>query len=84
MVYRDRRLQGILWSPAMYREKCCTKAIHTAMFIDRQYNIHYTMVITIAGKRIFDEIIAAASGKITKAERFGQRDFSIFKMNVNI
>jgi altronate dehydratase large subunit len=37
-----------------------------------------------AGKRIFDEIIAAASGKITKAERFGQRDFCIFKMNMNI
>ena len=37
-----------------------------------------------AGKRIFDEIIAVASGKITKAERFGQRDFCIFKMNMNI
>jgi altronate dehydratase large subunit len=37
-----------------------------------------------AGKRIFDEIIAVASGKITKAERFGQRDFCIFKTNMNI
>jgi altronate dehydratase large subunit len=37
-----------------------------------------------AGKRIFDEIIAVASGKITKAERLGQRDFCIFKMNMNI
>jgi altronate dehydratase large subunit len=37
-----------------------------------------------AGKRIFDEIIAVASGKVTKAERLGQRDFCIFKMNMNI
>ena len=37
-----------------------------------------------AGKRIFDEIIAVTSGKITKAERFSQRDFCIFKMNMNI
>lgn len=37
-----------------------------------------------AGKRIFDEVIAVASGKITKAERLGQRDFCIFKMNMNI
>jgi altronate dehydratase large subunit len=37
-----------------------------------------------AGKRIFDEIVAVASGKITKAERFDQRDFCIFKMNMNI
>ncbi len=37
-----------------------------------------------AGKRIFDEIIAVTSGKITKAERFNQRDFCIFKTNMNI
>jgi altronate dehydratase large subunit len=37
-----------------------------------------------AGKRIFDEIIAVASGKITKAERLGQNDFCIFKVNMNI
>jgi altronate dehydratase large subunit len=37
-----------------------------------------------AGKRIFEEIIAVASGKITKAEKLGQRDFCIFKMNINI
>ena len=34
--------------------------------------------------RLHDEIIAVASGKITKAERFDQRDFCIFKMNMNI
>jgi altronate dehydratase large subunit len=37
-----------------------------------------------AGKRIFEEVISVTSGKITKAEKLGQRDFCIFKMNVNI
>jgi altronate dehydratase large subunit len=36
------------------------------------------------GKRIFEEIIAVASGKITKAEKLGLRDFCIFKINMNI
>jgi len=37
-----------------------------------------------AGKRIFEEVILVASGKITKAEKLNQRDFCIFKMNINI
>jgi altronate dehydratase large subunit len=37
-----------------------------------------------AGKRIFEEMISVASGKVTKAERLRQRDFCIFKKNVNI
>ena len=37
-----------------------------------------------AGKRIFEEVLAVASGKATKAEKQGQRDFCIFKMNMNI
>jgi altronate dehydratase large subunit len=37
-----------------------------------------------AGNRIFEEIAAVASGKLTKAERLGQRDFCIFKMHMNI
>lgn len=37
-----------------------------------------------AGKRIFEEVISVASGKVTKAEKLGQRDFCIFKMNINI
>ncbi len=37
-----------------------------------------------AGKRIFEEVISVASGKLTKAERLGQRDFAIFKKNPNI
>jgi altronate dehydratase large subunit len=37
-----------------------------------------------AGKRIFEEIISVASGKVTKAEKLGQRDFCLFKMSINI
>ncbi|HOE18942.1 MAG TPA: UxaA family hydrolase [Syntrophorhabdaceae bacterium] len=37
-----------------------------------------------AGERILREIIAVASGKMTKAESLGQRDFAIFTMHVNI
>lgn len=37
-----------------------------------------------AGKRVFEGIIAVASGKLTKAEMLGQKDFCIFKMNPNI
>ena len=37
-----------------------------------------------AGKRIFEEVVSVASGKVTKAEKLGQRDFCLFKMNINI
>jgi altronate dehydratase large subunit len=37
-----------------------------------------------AGKRIFEEVISVASGTVTKAEELGQRDFCLFKMNINI
>jgi altronate dehydratase large subunit len=37
--------------------------------------------VSVAGKRIFEEIVAVASGKLTKAEKCFQRDFAIFKMN---
>ncbi len=40
--------------------------------------------VKAAGKRIFERVIAAASGRLTKAERLGQRDFCLFKMNINI
>jgi len=36
-----------------------------------------------AGQRIFEEMIAVASGKLTKAEKLGQRDFCIFKIGLN-
>jgi altronate dehydratase large subunit len=39
--------------------------------------------VSRAGKRIFEEILAAASGKVTKAEKAFQRDFAIFKINPN-
>ena len=37
-----------------------------------------------AGKKIFGETISVASGKLTKAEKLGQRDFCIFKLNPDI
>lgn len=37
-----------------------------------------------AGHRLFDEIISVASGKPTKAERLGQRDFCIFQIGLHI
>ena len=40
--------------------------------------------LTGAGRRIFEEIVSVASGKLTKAEKLGQRDFCIFKLNPNI
>lgn len=36
-----------------------------------------------AGKRIFEEVAAVASGKMVKAEKLGQRDFCIFKIGLN-
>jgi altronate dehydratase large subunit len=36
------------------------------------------------GKRIFEEVVAVASGKLTKAEKCLQRDFAIFKINPDI
>jgi len=40
--------------------------------------------VSRAGKRIFEEMLAAASGKATKAEKVFQRDFAIFKINPDI
>jgi altronate dehydratase len=42
-----------------------------------------TIVEVEADKRIFDEMIAVASGKLCKAEKLGQRDFCIFKIGIN-
>jgi altronate dehydratase large subunit len=36
-----------------------------------------------AGRTVFNEMIAVASGKLTKAEKLGQRDFCIFKIGLN-
>jgi altronate dehydratase large subunit len=43
-----------------------------------------TESLTEAGRRIFEEMIQVASGKPTKAEKLGQKDFCIFKLNPNI
>jgi altronate dehydratase large subunit len=40
--------------------------------------------VTQAGRRIFEEIAAVASGKLTKAEKAFQRDFAIFKIYPDI
>lgn len=37
-----------------------------------------------AGKRIFEEMVSVASGKVTRAEKMGQRDFCMFKLHINI
>ncbi len=37
-----------------------------------------------AGKQIFEVMISVASGKLTKAEKLGQKDFCIFKINPDI
>ncbi len=36
-----------------------------------------------AGRRIFEEMLAVASGKLSKAEKLGQKDFCIFKIGIN-
>ena len=54
------------------------------MDMDASKIIQGKETVAEAGRRIFDEMIAVASGKLTKAERVGQRDFAIFKMHPNI
>jgi altronate dehydratase large subunit len=39
-----------------------------------------TCSIEEAGQRIFDEIVAVAEGKLTKAERLGHMEFSIYRI----
>lgn len=40
--------------------------------------------VKAAGRRVFEEIVAVASGKLTRAEKLGQRDFAIFSIYPNI
>jgi altronate dehydratase large subunit len=54
------------------------------MDIDTSRILQGKETVKSAGERIFEEVISVASGKITKAEKQRQRDFCIFKMNVNI
>jgi altronate dehydratase large subunit len=54
------------------------------MDIDVSKIIEGKETVQSAGERILEEIISVASGKATKAEKLGQRDFCLFKMNINI
>lgn len=42
--------------------------------------IEGTLSIEQAGRRVFDEILAVAGGKLTKAERLGHTEFSIYRV----
>ena len=42
--------------------------------------IEGSLAIERAGERIFDEILDVANGKLTKAERLGHTEFSIYRM----
>ena len=42
--------------------------------------IEGALAIEPAGERIFDEILDVANGKLTKAERLGHTEFSIYRM----
>jgi altronate dehydratase large subunit len=42
--------------------------------------IEGTCTIEEAGRRVFDEILAVAEGKLTKAERLGHTEFSIYRI----
>jgi len=54
------------------------------MDIDMSRILQGKETVTEAGRRIIEEVISVASGRITKAEKQGQRDFCLFKMNINI
>ncbi len=54
------------------------------MDIDMSRIIDGRETLEAAGKRVLNEIITVASGKLTKAERNRQHDFCIFKTNMNI
>ena len=46
--------------------------------------LHGKESVKTAGERIYKELISVASGKPTKAEKNGHRDFCMFKINMNI
>ena len=55
-----------------------------SMDVDVSGIVRGRQTVRDAGQKVFDQIVAVASGKTTKAERLGQRDFCIFKVNMNI
>ena len=55
-----------------------------AIDVDVSRVLKGTETLKHAGQRLFEEMIAVASGKPTKAERLGQRDFCIFTIGTHI
>jgi altronate dehydratase large subunit len=64
--------------------KSTFRTMRDNMDIDVSKILEGKETVQSAGKRIFEEVIAVASGKVIKAEKHGQRDFCLFKMNINI
>jgi altronate dehydratase large subunit len=59
-------------------------ALRDNMDMDMSKILQGRETVRDAGKRIFQEIVAVASGKLTKAEKLNQHDFAIFKIYPNI
>jgi altronate dehydratase large subunit len=55
-----------------------------AIDVDVSRVLKGTETLQQAGRRLFEEMIAVASGRPTKAERLGQRDFCIFTIGTHI
>jgi altronate dehydratase large subunit len=55
-----------------------------AIDVDVSRVLKGTETLKQAGRRLFEEMIAVASGRPTKAERLGQRDFCIFTIGTHI
>jgi altronate dehydratase large subunit len=55
-----------------------------AIDVDVSRVLKGTETLKQAGQRMFEEMIAVASGKPTKAERLGQEDFCIFTIGTHI
>ena len=55
-----------------------------AIDVDVSGVLEGTETLKRAGQRLFEEMISVASGKPTKAERLGQRDFCIFTIGTHI
>jgi altronate dehydratase large subunit len=52
--------------------------------VDASAVLRGKQTIETTGERLLAEIAAVASGKITKAEKLGQRDFAVFRANASI
>ena len=50
----------------------------------RQWHTDDAGTIDAAARRLMDEVLAVASGKLTAAERLGHREFAIHRRNATI